>query len=156
MATSTTTEPAVRGVAPPIPPAGRLRVPQLAVGVLLTAGAALAFVLWNAASVQRMPVLALTEDVSRGQVLTRGDVRVVHIATDDQVATTPADGSSQLVGRAAVTDLPAGTLVVPEQFAVASALTPGAGVVGLALGPGQYPTPQLRVGDLVNVVVASD
>ncbi|MDP8927843.1 MAG: hypothetical protein M3O70_04485, partial [Actinomycetota bacterium] len=77
MATTTTTEPAAGRVAPPIPPARRLRVPQLAVGLLLTAGAALAFVLWNAASVQRVPVLALAEDVSRGQVLTGGDVRVV-------------------------------------------------------------------------------
>lgn len=156
MVTTTTTEPAAGRVAPPTSPAGRLRVPQLAVGVLLTAGAALAFLLWNAASGQRVPVLALADEVSRGHVLTREDLRVVHIGTDDQLATTPADGAAQLMGRAAVTDLPAGTLVVPDHFAVASALTPGAGVVGLALGPGQYPTPQLRVGDLVNVVIASD
>ncbi len=156
MATTTTAEPAAGRVAPPTPPAGRLRVPQLAVGLLLTAGAALAFVLWNAASVQRMPVVALADNVSRGQVLAREDLRVVHIGSEDQLATTPADGAAQLLGRTAVADLPAGTLVVPQHFTVASTLTPGAGVVGLALGPGQYPTPQLRVGDLVNIVVTSD
>lgn len=156
MATTTTSEPAAGRVDPPTPAGRRLQVPQLAVGLLLTAGAALAFVLWNAASVQRTPVLALTADVIRGQILAAEDLQVVHVGTDDPVTLTAPDVAGVLVGRAAVTDLPAGTLVVPGQFATASALTPGAGVVGLALGPGQYPTPQLRIGDLVNVVVISD
>lgn len=153
---TTTTEPRHTGpVAPPTPAAARVRVPQLAVGLLLTAGTALAFVLWNAAAVQRTAVVALAGDVSRGQVLTAGDLRVVHVGTDDPVAMTSADRAGELVGRAAITDLPAGALVTAGQFAVASTLTPGAGVVGLALAPGQFPTPQLRIGDLVNVIVTA-
>lgn len=153
---ATTTEPATGRLATPVPVSGRVRIPQLAVGLLLTAGAALAFVLWNAASVQRTAVLALAEGVSRGQVLSSEDLRIVHVGTEDAVAMTPADGASDLVGRAAVTDLAAGTLVTVDQFAAASTLTPGSGVVGLALAPGQFPTPQLRIGDLVNVIVTSD
>jgi hypothetical protein len=152
---ATATEPTVDRLAPPTPPARRLRVPQLVVGVLLTAGMALAFVVWNAASVQRVPVLALSEDVVRGHVLAHEDLRVVHVGTDDELAATAPEEAGTLVGRVAVVDLPRGTLVVDEHLAVGSALTPGAGVVGLALSPGQYPTAQLRVGDLVNVVVAS-
>lgn len=153
---ATTTEPATGRLATPVPASGRVRIPQLAVGLLLTAGAALAFVLWNAASVQRTAVLALAEGVSRGQVLVLEDLRIVHVGTEDAVAMTPSDGASGLVGRAAVTDLAAGTLVTVDQFAAASTLTPGSGVVGLALAPGQFPTPQLRIGDLVNVIVTSD
>lgn len=153
---ATTTEPAAGRLATPVPASGRVRVPQLAVGLLLTAGAALAFVLWNAASVQRTAVLALAEGVSRGQVLVLEDLRIVHVGTEDALAMTPSDAASGLVGRAAVTDLAAGTLVTVDQFAAASTLTPGSGVVGLALAPGQFPTPQLRIGDLVNVIVTSD
>lgn len=152
---TTATAPAVGRAAPPTPTGRRVRVPQLAIGLLLTAGTALAFVLWNAASVQRTAVVALAGDVARGHVLTTADLQVVHVGTDDPVALTLSEDAGRLVGRAAVTDLPAGTLVTAEQFAVASTLTPGAGVVGLALSPGQFPTPQLRIGDLVNVVVAS-
>ena len=133
-----------------------MRVPQLAAGLLLAGLAAVGFVLFNAASVQRSPVLALASDVQRGQVLQLEDLQVVHVGTDDVLALTPAERSDLLVGRAAVTDLTAGTLLTGDQVAAGATLTPGAGVVGLALAPGQYPTPQLAIGDLVSVVQVSD
>ena len=141
---------------PPEPAVRRVRVPQLAVGLLLSGLAALGFVLFNAASIQRSPVLALASDVQRGQVLEVEDLQVVHVGTDDVLTLTPADRSDLLVGRAAVTDLAAGTLVTADQVAAGATLTPGAGVVGLALAPGQYPTPRLAIGDLVSVVEVSD
>ena len=157
MATPTTTPPPVADrAAPPIPAGRRLRVPQLTVGILLTGLMALAFLLWNATTVQRVPVVALAEAVVRGQILTVEDLQVVHVGTDDQLAVTPAEDATTLVGRAAVTDLPAGTLVVAEQLAAGATLVEGAGVVGLALSPGQYPTPRLRIGDLVNVLAVAD
>ena len=112
--------------------------------------------LFNAASVQRTPVLALASDVQRGQVLEVEHLQVVHVGTDDVLAWTPSDRSDLLVGRAAVTDLAAGTLVTVDQVAEGSTLTPGAGVVGLALAPGQYPTPRLAIGDLVSIMEVSD
>jgi hypothetical protein len=96
--------------------------------------------------------LALAGDVERGQVLAVEDLRVVHVGSDDVLAVTPADRSELLVGRAAVADLPAGTLLTVEQVTAGATLTPGAGVVGLALSPGQYPTPRLAIGDRVTVV----
>ena len=158
MATATTPRPAATatGAGPPVAAVRRMRIPQLVVGVLLTAGAALGFVLFNAASVQRTPVLALAGDVGRGHILAVDDLQVVHVGTDDVLALTPADRSELLVGRAAVVALSAGTLVTVEQFAQGRTLVPGAGVVGLALSPGQYPTPRLAIGDLVNVLEVSD
>jgi hypothetical protein len=158
MATTTTPAPprTPRRPDPPEPAVRRVRVPQLAFGVVLAGLAALGFVLFNAASVQRTPVLALATDVQRGQVLEVEDLQVVHVGTDDMLALTPAERSDLLVGRAAITDLIAGTLLTTDQVAAGSALTPGAGVVGLALAPGQYPTPRLAIGDLVSVVEVSD
>ena len=157
MATPTTTPtPVEHRAALPLSAGRRLRVPQLTVGILLTGLMALAFLLWNATSVQRVPVVALAETVVRGQILTVEDLQVVHVGTDDQLAVTPAGDATTLVGRAAVTDLPAGTLVVAEQLAAGATLVEGAGVVGLALSPGQYPTPRLRIGDLVNVLAVGD
>jgi hypothetical protein len=158
MATTTTPAPprTPRRPDPPEPAVRRVRVPQLALGVVLSGLAALGFVLFNAASVQRTPVLALATDVPRGQVLKVEDLQVVHVGTDDVLALTPADRSELLVGHAVVTDLTAGTLLTADQVAAGSALTPGAGVVGLALAPGQYPMPRLAIGDLVSVVEVSD
>ncbi len=158
MATATTPRSAATDAraTPPVAAVRRMRIPQLVVGVLLTAGAALGFVLFNAASVQRTPVLALADDIDRGHVLTVDDLQVVYVGTDDVLALTPADRSDLLVGRAAVLALPAGTLVTVDQLAEGRTLVPGAGVVGLALSPGQYPTPRLAIGDLVNVLEVSD
>jgi hypothetical protein len=158
MATATTPPAATTDarVTPPAAAVRRMRIPQLVVGVLLTAGAALGFVLFNAASVQRTAVLALANDIDRGHILAADDLQVVYVGTDDVLALTPADRSELLVGRAAVLALPAGTLLTVDQLAEGRTLVPGAGVVGLALSPGQYPTPRLAIGDLVNVLEVSD
>ena len=156
-ATTTPVAPsATRRVDAPTPAVRRVRVPQLAVGLLLSGLAALGFVVFNAASVQRIPVLALASDVQRGQILTVEDLQVVHVGTDDVLALTPAGQSEVLVGRAVVTDLGAGTLLTAEQVATGATLVPGAGVVGLALAPGQYPTPRLTIGDVVTVVEVAE
>ena len=57
---ATTTRPTPVTGQVPRPTSSRVRVPQLAVGLLLTAGAALAFLLWNASSVARVPVVAVS------------------------------------------------------------------------------------------------
>ena len=140
----------------PAPAARRVRLPQLALGLLLAGGAALAFVLFNAASVQRTPVLALAVDLERGQTIVVEDLQVVQLGIDSPVAVTPADQAELLLGRVAVADLPAGTLLSDGLVSSTSPLLDGGGVVGLALNPGQYPTPRLMVGDLVMVVEVSD
>jgi nucleoid-associated protein YgaU len=140
----------------PSPARRRVRIPQLALGLLLAGGAALAFVLFQTASTQRIPVLALAVDVERGQTIVLEDLRVVQVGIDQPAAVTPADQAGLVVGRTVVADLPAGTLLSGGLVTSTSPLLDGGGVVGLALNPGQYPTPRLMVGDLVMVVEVSD
>ena len=140
----------------PSPARRRVRIPQLALGLLLAGGAALAFVLFQTASTQRIPVLALAVDVERGQTLQLEDLQVVQVGIDQPTAVVPADQPELLLGRTVVADLPAGTLLSGGLVTSTSPLLEGGGVVGLALNPGQYPTPRLMVGDLVMVVEVSD
>lgn len=139
-------------------PASRrgVQLPQLAVGLLLVALCALGFVLLYGAGVQRTSVLALGADVVRGQQLTLQDLRVVNVGTDDPLGTVPAGAADRLVGRSVVADLPAGTLLVEQMVTEGAELTAGSGVVGLALGPGRYPGPQLTVGDVVEVIEVTE
>jgi hypothetical protein len=94
--------------------------------------------------------------VERGQILVGEDLRVVYVASDDQVATVSSDRLPSLVGRRAVTDLEEGTIVVSGFFVDEETLPPGEGVVGLALSPGEYPTLRLAEGDVVDVVSTLD
>jgi len=135
------------------PPQQGVHVPQLAIGVLLVALSALVVVVLVSRAAARDPVLALAQDVERGQVVSSADFRVVYLGTDDQVSTVAADEMATLVGLTAVVDLEEGTIVSPGYLAARPALEPGEGLVGLALSPGEYPTLRLAPGDMVDVIL---
>ncbi len=144
----------VRTGSPSIQPAAgrRARLPEMAIGLVLMVGFSLAAVLWHMSATDKVPVLALASDLSRGQVIEPGDLRVVYLATDHPVAHLPRGASGELVGRVAVADLQEGTLVTRSNVVARSPLNPEEGVVGLALDPGQFPAIGLLPGDVVNVV----
>ncbi|HKZ25458.1 MAG TPA: SAF domain-containing protein [Acidimicrobiia bacterium] len=130
-----------------------MQIPQLLIAVFLVVVSALVAVVVFSRAAAREPVLALAQPVERGQVISSGDLMVVYVATDDPITTLSSEAASGLVGLTAVTDLEAGTILTPAHFVSRSLLDAGEGVVGLALAPGEYPTPLLAPGDLVDVVV---
>ena len=135
------------------PPRRKVQVPQLLIAVFLVAVSALVAVVLFSRAAAREPVLALAQPVERGQVVGSGDLMVVYVATDDPIATLSSEAASGLVGLTAVADLEAGTILTPAHFVSRSLLDAGEGVVGLALSPGEYPTPLLAPGDRVDVVL---
>ena len=147
---------ATRPLALEPPPGRRVRLPELAVGVLVVAGCALAAVLWQASSVERDPVLAVRDGIRRGEVLAADDVQVVYVSSDDPIGHLTEAQLGSVVGGVAATDLAAGTLLTADLVVEGGAVAAGEGVVGLALEPGQVPTGTLRPGDLVNVVAGPD
>jgi Flp pilus assembly protein CpaB len=142
------------------PPASgpRHRVPELVLGIFLVAGCALAALLLAASARERTPVLALSRDVARGQEITADDLRTVYVGSDSEIAYLSQGAEDEVVGKAALSDLPAGTLVIPEQFAERPAVLDGStdGIVGLDLEIGQMPTNNLAPGDHVRVVAGGD
>jgi SAF domain len=134
------------------PPKRRVRLPELAVGVLVTVAFALGAVLWHLNAVDKVPALSVTGPIERGEVIDAEDLRVTYVSADDPLARMDETQASRVVGRIALVDLPAGTLVTPGVVAEATALETGDGVVGLALDPGQYPAFGIAPGDRVNVV----
>jgi hypothetical protein len=131
----------------------RVQVPQLLIAVFLVAISALVVVVVFSRAAAREPVLALAYSVARGEVIAADDLMVVYVASDDPIATLSPGDTSRLVGLSAVADLSEGTILTSAHVVSAGALGHGEGVVGLALGPGEYPTLSLTAGDRVNVVV---
>ena len=131
----------------------RRRVPEIALAVLLMAGFGLGALALATTGRERTPVLRLVEDVSRGEVITESDLATVHVGSDADIAALGEGEEDAVVGRAALTDLQAGTLLTPEQVGEpVEVLRRGAGVVGLALEAGQLPSLDLAPGDRVSVV----
>ncbi len=135
------------------PPRRKVQLPQLLIAVFVVALSALAaLVLFSRASA-RDPILALANPVERGQVIASDDLMVTYVATDDPIASLPSEAAAELVGLTAVADLEAGTILTPAHVLSRSLLDGGEAVVGVALAPGEYPTPLLAPGDVVDVVV---
>jgi Flp pilus assembly protein CpaB len=135
----------------------RRRLPELVLGIFLVAGCALAALLLAASGRERTPVLALSNDIERGQVITEDDLRTVYVGADSDIAYLGQGAENEVVGKAALAPLPGGTLVTPEQFAEPSAvIEAGDGVVGLALEVGQMPSTNLAPGDFVRVVAGGN
>jgi hypothetical protein len=144
------------GVEPPAPARHRRR-PELVVGVLLVTGGALASVLLATGGRNRTPVLALEGDVRRGEVLTADDVATVLMGSDSSIAHLGEGEADVVVGRVALTDLPAGTVLAPEMVgAPVEQHAPGEGTVGLALEAGQLPSLRMAPSDRVSVVAGVD
>ena len=135
------------------PPQRKVQVPQLVIATFVVAISALAAVVLFSRAAAREPILALANPLERGQVVALDDLMVIYVATDDPIASLSSEAVAGLVGLTAVADLDAGTILTSAHFSSRSLLDGGEGVVGLALAPGEYPTPLLAPGDVVDVVV---
>jgi Flp pilus assembly protein CpaB len=103
-------------------------------------------------AVERDGVLMLRNEVARGEPLSRDDLRVAQVGTDDALNALTADQVDEVEGRVVLADLSPGTLLTPDLVAAGRLVAVGDGLVGLALDPGEYPTPALLPGDSVRVV----
>lgn len=151
--------PSTNGTGPVVdlhPPRRRVRAPELAVGLLVTAVFALGAVLWHLSAVEKVPALVAATRIERGDVIEAGDVRVTYVASDDNLNRIDPSDVNRVVGNAALIDLAEGTLLTSSATALAAAVNAGEGVVGLSLDPGAYPARGLVPGDHVNVVRSSD
>lgn len=128
------------------------RLPEVLVGTLLVTLFALAGAWFYSTSTERVAYLALRQDVARGEVVERDDFTVYQLTTDAPIRAVPAAGLSGLAGKVALSDMPAGSLAVAEQFSDIDQIPAGSGVVGLDLVPGEFPSFGLRPGDTVRVV----
>lgn len=144
-------------VAPiPVPEPTRLRRRPLTVMlavVLVCLGGVTGLWLWTSSSAAT-EVVAVRAAVERGQLIADSDLMAVRVTLDPSLRTVPATARQSLVGKRAVTDLAAGTLVSPDQ--VSDAVVPGAGlaVVAVPIAPGLIPAEPLKAGDTVRLVQA--
>lgn len=123
----------------------------LIAGILAVAlgGLASAFVYLQVAASD--PVLRVNRTIHRGEVIQAADLAVVHVGSGLDVRTVSDTRARDVVGKAAVTDLPGGGLLVDGSWGETHVLV-GSARVGVRLSPGRFPTTDLRPGTEVLVV----
>jgi hypothetical protein len=146
-----------RGVEVPLrlgPPQRRRQPTLIVLGLaLMLVAAAVAGALYLRVG-NRVPVLAMARSVPVGQVIADADLVEVRIAADAGVRTVPAADRRSVVGQAAATTLPEGSLLSPAQLVAQPVPAPGLAKVGVVVRPGQAPAEGLAPGDRVMVVAA--
>ena len=135
----------------PVGPGRRRQTPLVVVGVLLVVGCALGFADASLSLANHQEVLAVTQPVAVGQVLTAGDLRPVRVSTGTGLRVVPVTAEASVVGRPVAVALVAGALLVPAEIGAGSPAAAGADVVAVALKAGLFP-PDLAPGDRVQVV----
>lgn len=101
------------------------------------------------------PVLAMARTVVAGQVVTADDLTTVHLNRGSGLATISATALDEVVGKRAVTDLPAGVTLNPDAIAEQVVPARGRALVGVLAAPGTAPLAGLVPGAEVELVVLS-
>jgi len=101
---------------------------------------------------QHTSVVVMARDVKVGATLTAADVATADVSVGDQVAVVhPQDG---VLGKTALSDLPAGSLLSPRLVGDAPTLANGQNLVPVRLKLGQRPELGLSAGQAVLAVPA--
>lgn len=155
---ATFTTPA-RAVAPAPTPAParapRVRVRRnvrwLAAGILaVTLGGLGTWALFTTVADTR-PVLKVNKTLYRGQTIAPADLSVIAVGRNTDLPAVSGDEFNAVVGKAVITDLPAGSLLVRNSYGEPE-LAPGLARIGLKLDPGRIPSGQLKPGTRVVIV----
>lgn len=150
-ATTTTGPPQAPALA--LSPARARRRPLLvAAGVVAVCLGALVSVWAYTSSSSSQQVLAIGQEVTRGQVIERGDLLEVRTSIDPALRTIATSDSGKVVGQRAATDLFPGSLLTPAALTPALVPSQGQSVVGLALSSAKMPADTLVPGDAVRVI----
>ncbi|HWL44317.1 MAG TPA: SAF domain-containing protein [Ilumatobacter sp.] len=128
----------------------RRRPSWLAGGVLLVALAALLGVWLFSSATSTISVMVAADDLPPGHVVTRADLRVVEMGQAGGLRAIQVHQQDLVVGSAARSLIPEGTVVHTGLFTTPqAAVPPGKVVVGGAFAAGAVPVPSLRPGDRV-------
>lgn len=129
----------------------RRNVRLIAVGVLAVCLGGLGAALLYANVSSAVPVIAIKHTVYRDHVITADDLRVTTLAPPPDVETVAGAQLGDIVGKTALTDLPAGGLLNAASVGE-PVVADGAVRVGLRLEPGRLPTAALPPGTSVLLI----
>lgn len=136
----------------PAPTRLRRRPALLVAGLCLTAlGGILAAWLYSATT-SAVTIVAVARPVERGQVLAAEDLTTARIVPDARLDLVAGERLTDLVGRRAAVDLPAGGVVTGGSVTTAVVPDRGESVVGVTLTRAQLPVEPLVAGDTVRLV----
>lgn len=145
---------------PPNPPgaqtAQRRRRPKLiGLGVALIVLGGL-FGWWVDAQGESQTVLVATEPIQAGKPVKASQLGTTEISGGQNTTTIPVMHRDDIAGQMASSNVPAGTVLNPDQFVTSVEPDEGMSIAGVPVTAAQMPALGLKPGDTVTVVVTAD
>jgi SAF domain len=100
-------------------------------------------------------VLVAARPIDAGDVVATADLRSIEVSGPPSFAATSPKQINALLGKVALSPIAQGAIITSDQVRNRQSAPPGSALVGVVLDPGALPTPDLRYGDLVEVMVSS-
>ena len=132
-------------------PGSNRNASRIAIGLLVLVVSVLGTLTLYSNAGDRRTVIALQRDVPAGKTISAADLNEVSISADASVSTVSTSDAGRVVGKVAMVELAAGSLLTANQIGDAPKLSSGEAMVGAVLKAGQYPS-GLQVGSTVRVV----
>ncbi|MDH6115648.1 hypothetical protein P3T36_007265 [Kitasatospora sp. MAP12-15] len=125
---------------------------MIAASIALIAVGSLAGAYQYVATGQRIGVLAVARDVPAGATITADDLVEARIASDPLLKPVPSQDLAKVIGKRAVTSLPAGTLLSEQAVTSSPLMTSGQQLASIALAPAQFPATPFTPGQRLQLV----
>ena len=122
----------------------------LAIALIVTAGLAAAYIYTSTG--RTMEVYTAVNAISRGDVIEASNLSTVEIPDNQEIPSFGITEVDDMLGQTAVVDIPAGTLISPNNIAADAGLAQGQSIVGISFTPNQLPPYPLVSGDPVRIV----
>lgn len=132
----------------------RVRVPEMAIGLLIVSACVLGALLWQRSVETGTPVLIAGQDLSRGQLVTDTDLVAVVVSSDEPLRLLKATAATQVIGMRVLTDIPAGTPLSMTQLSVVEPVDARHALVGFTVTLAQAPL-DLIAGDSVRLATVN-
>lgn len=129
----------------------KVRVPELAIGLFVIASSVTVSVVLNTDDSRGTGVLAVNRAVERGETIARGDLTVVTLTADQNIALLSTRLTEEVVGMRAAVDIETGTPLSASHLFDVAPLSSTDAVVGIVVDDSKSPS-DLVVGDTVRVV----
>ena len=122
--------------------------------VIVMAGGLIGALLFGSGNDTRQ-VLVAARPIDAGSILTAADVQAVAVDGKVGFRSTPASNLSAMVGNVVGMPIPAGALILVEQLRTQQSAPEGTVLAALTLEPGALPSPDLRFGDKVQLLLTT-
>lgn len=128
-----------------------VRLPELGIGIAVILVSVIGSLWWQSRGANSTRIAVAAGDVREGAILSIDDLAVVSISSDDELSLIAAAEAASVVGQRAVTDIAAGSPLMPAQFSELAPLSSSESLVGVVVDASRAPL-EIATGDLVDVV----